>query len=88
MLTDFGLSRMLDDSLINLETTRQFQGSIPWCSPELFEADECIRSPASDVWAWAWLVSEVSASTGFIVPMNTIRTDHPFKQDYYRKGPL
>ncbi|KAG8910597.1 hypothetical protein FRC00_007925, partial [Tulasnella sp. 408] len=58
MLTDFGLSRMLDDSLVNLETTHQFQGSIPWCSPELFEADECVRSPESDVWAWAWLVSE------------------------------
>ncbi|KIO25702.1 hypothetical protein M407DRAFT_236714 [Tulasnella calospora MUT 4182] len=59
MLTDFGLSRMLDDSLANLETTKQFQGSIPWCSPELFEADECIRSPESDVWAWAWLVCEI-----------------------------
>ncbi|KAG8911690.1 hypothetical protein FRC00_005993, partial [Tulasnella sp. 408] len=59
MLTDFGLSRMLDDSLANLETTHQFQGSIPWCSPELFEADECVRSPESDVWAWAWLVTEI-----------------------------
>lgn len=88
MLTDFGLSRMLDDSLNNLETTKQFQGSIPWCSPELFEEEECIRSPASDVWAWAWLVYEVSVLTGFIIPLNTTITSQPFKTGNYRKGPL
>ncbi|KAG8988957.1 hypothetical protein FRB90_002470, partial [Tulasnella sp. 427] len=59
MLTDFGLSRMLDDSLSRLDTTHQFQGSIPWCSPELFQEDECIRAPPCDVWAWAWLVTEI-----------------------------
>lgn len=34
-----------------------FKGSIRWCSPELLDGG--VRTPSSDIYAWAWLVWEV-----------------------------
>ncbi|KIO21537.1 hypothetical protein M407DRAFT_80306 [Tulasnella calospora MUT 4182] len=59
VLCDFGLARLHEDSGFGrLETSTGFKGSIRWCSPELLNGQP--RTPSSDVYAWAWLVWEVS----------------------------
>ena len=54
-LCDFGLAK--SEYASGLTTTESFKGSIPWCSPELFDDDP--RTPYSDVWALGCLVVEV-----------------------------
>ncbi|KAG8983500.1 hypothetical protein FRB90_005946, partial [Tulasnella sp. 427] len=66
---DFGLSRVFDNSGSQRpDTTSSFNGSIRWCSPELLEG--ATRSPKSDIYAWAWLVSEIM--TGELPYQDTI----------------
>jgi len=57
LLCDFGLATMLDFEYSGLETSQSFEGSIRWCSPELFDAGK--RTMSSDIWAWGFLVYEV-----------------------------
>lgn len=57
VLCDFGLAKALGTGSQGLTTTAGFKGSIAWCSPELL--DDSPRTPASDMWAWAFLVWEV-----------------------------
>lgn len=59
MLCDFGLS---SDGVDNVLTPGDSPGSYRWCAPELLGSgsSEPQRTKASDVWAWAWLVWEVS----------------------------
>ncbi|KAG9040568.1 hypothetical protein FS837_000449 [Tulasnella sp. UAMH 9824] len=57
-LCDFGLAQLHGDSGFQaLETSTGPKSSIRWSSPEL--VNQGLRSPASDVYAWAWLVWEI-----------------------------
>lgn len=57
-LCDFGLALLHGDNGFQaLETSTGHKSSIRWSSPELL--DKGLRSPAADVYAWAWLVWEV-----------------------------
>lgn len=59
LLSDFGLAKILDETLQHgLTTTDNFKGSLPWCSRELLETGT--RTTQSDMWAWALLVWEAS----------------------------
>lgn len=59
VLCDFGLARLYEDiGFERLETSTGFKGSIRWCSPEILDGQP--RTPSSNVYAWAWLVWEVS----------------------------
>ncbi|KAG8993128.1 hypothetical protein FRB94_011041 [Tulasnella sp. JGI-2019a] len=53
LLCDFGLTTFQG----GLETSHGFQGSVRWCSPELFSDKP--RTTASDMWAFGCLVVEV-----------------------------
>ncbi|KAG8981122.1 hypothetical protein FRC05_004022 [Tulasnella sp. 425] len=58
VLCDLGLARFFEDSgFERLETSTGFKGSLHWCSPEILDGH--LRTPASDVYAWAWLVWEI-----------------------------
>ncbi|KAG8853669.1 hypothetical protein FRB96_008087 [Tulasnella sp. 330] len=57
VLADFGLSKAVAEGPTGLTTSRNPMGSLRWCSPELFE--DLPRSPKSDIWAWACLLTEV-----------------------------
>lgn len=60
-LCDFGLASG-GDSFSGLNSTHYYVGSTRWCSPELLL--ENLRSEASDVWAFGWLVYEVCEALG------------------------
>ncbi|KAG8915787.1 hypothetical protein FRC00_013986 [Tulasnella sp. 408] len=71
-LCDFGLARLNEDADFGrLETSTGRKGSIRWCSPELLE--DGTRSPASDVYAWAWLVWEIMTGE---LPYEGTRADY------------
>lgn len=59
-LCDFGLSKALSQDIRGFTTTASFKGSIHWCSPEVLNSN--MKSPSSDMWAWALLVWEVRHS--------------------------
>lgn len=63
LLCDFGLAKALDGTPHGFTMTDGFKGSIPWCSPEVL-SENSPRTTASDMWAWALLVREVSLVAG------------------------
>ena len=68
VLTDFGLSRILD-ARAGITTT-SVTGSIPWLSPELVTPWLSIHNPvpctkASDVWAFGCTVRLLQLLVGF-----------------------
>lgn len=61
VLCDFGLARFHEDiGFRRLETSTGSKGPIRWCSPELLDGGP--RTSSSDIYAWAWLVWEVSSA--------------------------
>ncbi|KAG9037435.1 hypothetical protein FRB95_005725 [Tulasnella sp. JGI-2019a] len=58
VLCDFGLAK--SKFRCGLETSDNFAGSLPFCSPELFDGMD--RSPGSDMWAMGCLVIEIVLS--------------------------
>lgn len=59
-LCDFGLTKMLGQGLHGFTTTAGFKGSMQWCSPEVLNSEANMKTPSSDMWAFALLVWEVS----------------------------
>lgn len=62
VLTDFGLSRVLEDLMgpTGNTTTSECPGTMRWLSPELFAFEmDVLLTPASDMWAYACTAYEV-----------------------------
>ncbi|KAG9028819.1 hypothetical protein FRB95_006046 [Tulasnella sp. JGI-2019a] len=72
VLSDFGLAVAASEVPSGLSTSHGLIGSIRWCSPEL--VDGATRSTASDIWAWADLLVEVTKEC---VPYSWIKDDLP-----------
>ncbi|KAG8983960.1 hypothetical protein FRB94_008748 [Tulasnella sp. JGI-2019a] len=60
VLCDFGLTGVVDgEAASGLTTSKHFQGSIRYCSPERLGVNVKLRTVAIDIWAWACLLVEI-----------------------------
>ncbi|KAG8987501.1 hypothetical protein FRB90_003316, partial [Tulasnella sp. 427] len=66
LLTDFGLSRTLEDEPTGLTTSDGFKGTLRFCSPELVRDQGSKHTLSSDMWAWGCLALEVSLFGNFV----------------------
>ena len=61
-LTDFGLSIILDDTIVSgLRTSDQFRGTIPYADPALLKGSP--RTMGTDLWALGWVIFEVRVAS-------------------------
>lgn len=59
ILTDFGLSRAVEEGSTGFTTSEGLKGTLRYLSPELVQDSTIGQSLESDIWAWACLVMEV-----------------------------
>lgn len=60
ILSDFGVSRVLDEIPSGLSTSNFIGGTLRYCCPELVKDSEDKKSLPNDIWAWGCTVLEVS----------------------------
>ena len=60
-LADFGLSTASDSQVLNISSlsTKNAGGTLRWTSPEIFEGEQPINTPSSDIYSFACVSYEV-----------------------------
>lgn len=59
VLSDFGVSRALDEIPSGLSTSNCLGGTLRYCCPELVNDSETKKSLPNDIWAWGCTVLEI-----------------------------
>ncbi|KAG8896692.1 hypothetical protein FRB99_008760 [Tulasnella sp. 403] len=72
-LCDFGLSKLLQDCPSTFTTSSVGVGTLRWCAPEMWTADEPIKTLATDVWAFGALALEILTGR---FPFYKLTNDH------------